>query len=98
MWMNSWKSSTAWKYDDRGPSEVLRFLLPLYRRDNGKFALHRIVGVGDTYTCMGDNQVDPEPGLRHEQMIAVISAFTRGDRVISVTDPGYRLKRRLRAK
>lgn len=73
------------------PEQLQKYDLPLYRRDNGKFVLHRIVDVGDTYTCMGDNQVDPEPGLRHEQMIAVVTAFTRGERVIPVTDPGYRL-------
>lgn len=73
------------------PERLQKYDLPLYRRDNGKFVLHRIVRVEDTYTCMGDNQVDPEPGLRHEQMIAVVTAFTRGDRVIPVSDPGYRL-------
>ena len=71
--------------------KLQKYELPLYRRDNGKFVLHRIVAVGETYTCMGDNQVDPEPGLRPDQMIAVVTAFTRGDRVIPVTDPGYRL-------
>ena len=71
--------------------QLKKYDLPLYRRDNGKFVLHRIVEVGETYTCMGDNQVDPEPGLRPDQMIAVVTAFTRGDREISVTSLGYRL-------
>ena len=71
--------------------KLRKYDLPLYRRDNGKFVLHRIVAVGETYTCMGDNQVAPEPGLRPDQMIAVVTAFTRGDRLIPVTDPGYRL-------
>lgn len=71
--------------------KLSKYDLPLYRRDNGKFVLHRIVEVGETYTCMGDNQVDPEPGLRPDQMIAVVTAFTRGDREIPVTSPGYRL-------
>lgn len=68
-----------------------KYDLPLYRRDDGKYVLHRIVEVGDTYTCMGDNQFVPEPGLRHDQMIAVVTSFTRGDRQISVAAPGYRL-------
>ena len=71
--------------------KLKKYDLPLYRRDNGKFVLHRIVEVGETYTCMGDNQVDPELGLRPDQMIAVVTAFTRGERVIPVTNVGYRL-------
>lgn len=73
------------------PDRLEKYDLPLYRRDDGKYILHRVVSAGDTYTCMGDNQFDPEPGLRHEQMIALVTAFTRGDREISVTDWRYRL-------
>lgn len=72
------------------PKRLEKYDLPLYRRDNGKYVLHRIIVAGDTYTCMGDNQVVPEPGLRQDQMIAVVTAFSRGDRVISVTDFWYR--------
>ena len=72
-----------------------RFDLPLYRRDSGKYVLHRIIAVGETYTCMGDNQFVPEPGLRHDQMIAVVTAFSRGRRTIPVTSAGYRLYCRL---
>ncbi len=68
-----------------------KYDLPLYQRENGKYVLHRIVEVGDTYTCAGDNQVEPERGLRHEQMIAVVTAFTRGKREHSVDELGYRL-------
>ena len=28
----------------------------LYRRGNGSFVLHRVVKIGNTYTCIGDNQ------------------------------------------
>ena len=70
--------------------KLKKYDLPLYRRDNGKYVLHRIVEAGEVYTCMGDNQVDPEPGLRQDQMIAVVTAFSRGDRQIPVTNPWYR--------
>lgn len=68
-----------------------KYDLPLYQRDNGQYVLHRIVAVGETYTCMGDNQLVPEKGLRQDQMIAVVSAFKRGEKRISVDDPAYRL-------
>lgn len=53
--------------------------------------LHRIIAVGETYTCMGDNQFDPEPGLQRDQMIALVTSFRRNGRDIPVTDPVYRL-------
>ena len=74
------------------PETLKKYDLPLYQRDNGQYVLHRIVEVkADTYTCMGDNQFQKEPGLRREQMIAVVSAFCRNGREYSVRDWRYRL-------
>ena len=73
------------------PERLEKYDLPLYRRDDGRYLLHRVVEAGQTYTCMGDNQFVPEPGLEHRQMIAVVTSFYRGSREIPVTDPGYRL-------
>lgn len=72
------------------PEKLKKYDLPLYQRDNGQYVLHRIVDVADSYTCIGDNQFDREFGLRHDQMIAVVSAFYRADRQYSVESPGYR--------
>ena len=69
--------------------KLRKYHIPLYQRDNGKYVLHRIIGAGDTYTCMGDNQRKPEPGIREDQLIAVVTAFYRGERKISVSHPGY---------
>ena len=72
------------------PPALKKYDLPLYRRDDGQFILHRIVRVeGDTYTCMGDNQHIPEPGVRRDQMVALVTGFYRGDRYHRVTEPGY---------
>ena len=73
------------------PKQLKKYDLPLYRRDNGKFVLHRIVKVDDTYTCIGDNQFQLEYGVRQDQVIAVVSAFCRGTREISVESFGYKL-------
>lgn len=49
----------------------------LYRRENGKYILHRVIAVTDSgYICSGDNQVDREP-VTQEQIIAVVVGFTR---------------------
>ena len=71
-----------------GPLE--KYDLPLYRRDNGQFMLHRIIKAGETYTCMGDNQFVPEPGIRQDQIIGVVTAFYREKRSYPVTDFRYR--------
>ncbi len=72
-----------------------KYDIPLYRRDNGAYILHRIVRAGETYTCIGDNQYILEPGVRHDQIIAVVTAFSRGDRQIPVTSLGYQVYVRL---
>lgn len=68
-----------------------KYDLPLYQRENGQYVLHRIVGVGDGYTCMGDNQFVPEPQIRQEQLIGVVTAFYRGEKLHSVTEWSHRL-------
>lgn len=73
------------------PEKLGKYDLPLYQRDDGKYILHRVIKAGDEYTCMGDNQFVPESGLRHDQMIALVTAFTRGEREHSVNESGYRL-------
>ena len=73
------------------PEKLKKYDLPLYQRDDGHFVLHRIVAAGDTYTCIGDNQFDYEPDVRPDQMIALVTAFTRGDREIPVSDLRYRI-------
>lgn len=71
------------------PERLQKYDLPLYQREDGKYVLHRIIQTGETYTCMGDNQFTPEPGLRHDQMIALVTAFTRGETEHSVREFSY---------
>lgn len=73
------------------PERLSRYDLPLYRRDNGAYVLHRIVEAGETYTCIGDHQFVYEPGIRRDQIIAVVTGFRRKGRDHTVTEPGYRL-------
>jgi len=77
------------------PGKLRKYDLPLYQRENGQYILHRVVKAGETYTCIGDNQFQYEEGVEHSQMIALVTAFTRGNREIPVTDPGYCLYCRL---
>ena len=71
------------------PEKLQKYDLPLYQRENGKYILHRIVEAGDTYTCIGDNQFVYEYGLTHDQMIALVTGFSRGEKEYSVGDWRY---------
>lgn len=71
------------------PEKLRKYDIPFYRRDDGKFILHRVVEVGETYTCIGDNQFELEEGVRHDQVIAVVSGFTRGEKEHRVSEWSY---------
>lgn len=73
------------------PEKLRKYDIPLYQRKNGGFVLHRIVKVGETYTCMGDNQLEKEPGLEHEQMIAVVTAFYRDGERHEISEWSYQI-------
>lgn len=74
----------------KGP--LKKYDLPLYRRKDGQFVLHRVVRVqGNSYTCIGDNQFVLEPGIEHDQVIAVVRSFTRKGKSWSATSPIYGL-------
>ena len=73
------------------PERLKKFDIPLYRREDGSFVLHRVVKVGDSYTCIGDHQFKAEPGIEHGQVMAVVTAFTRKGKTYSVSCAGYRL-------
>ena len=66
------------------PARLKKYDLPLYQRENGQYVLHRVVGVGQTYTCVGDNQFLVEKGVKPEQIIAVCVAVTRKGKKIPV--------------
>jgi hypothetical protein len=73
------------------PEKLKKYDLPLYQRGDGHFVLHRIVRVGETYSCIGDNQFELEHGLRHDQMIALVTAFYRNGKYHSVNELTYRI-------
>lgn len=56
--------------------------LVFYRRSSGQYVLHRIVAAGETYTLLGDRQVQPEPGIRGEQILAAAVAVRRNGKLL----------------
>lgn len=78
------------------PKKLKKYDLPLYRREDGSYVLHRVVRVGESYTCIGDNQVGLERGVTHEQVIGVVTAFIKDNKEHSVNEWRYRVYCRLR--
>lgn len=73
------------------PRKLRRGDLPLYRRTDGSYVLHRITAVdADVVTCCGDAQWTLECGILPENILAVTEAFDRGDgRWMSVDSVRY---------
>ncbi len=52
-----------------------RYDIPLYKRDNGRYVLHRILKVRDKdYVICGDNRYRPEYGITDRHIIGVLTA------------------------
>ena len=65
--------------------------LPLYRRKDGAFVLHRVVGFTENgnYIMCGDNQFLKEKGIAHNQIIGVVTEITRNSKTFSVESKKY---------
>lgn len=68
-----------------------RYDIPLYKRDDGKYILHRILKVrSEDYVLCGDNQWHRETGITDKHIIGVLQAVVRDGKTIPVTD--WRMK------
>lgn len=66
--------------------------IPLYRRKDGSFILHRVVGIKENgeYIMCGDNQFLLEYGITDKNIIGVVKTLIIDGREIDVeTDEGY---------
>ena len=62
--------------------KLKKYDVAFYQRRNGQYVLHRVVRVGKTYTCVGDNQFVFENGIEQDQIIGVCSLFVRKGKTI----------------
>ncbi len=62
------------------PEKIRKYDVILYKRDDGKFVLHRLVKTGEEFGFLGDNQYEIERGIKREQMIGKAVAFTRDEK------------------
>lgn len=68
----------------------------LYRRQGGKYVLHRIVRVlPDSYVMCGDNCWELEKGITDSQILGVLTAVIRNGEKLDVSAPAYRQRVKL---
>lgn len=70
--------------------ELRRYDLPLYKRPNGQYVLHRILRVKeDGYVICGDHCWQKEDPVPKEWILGVVTGFYRDNTYISVKNPLY---------
>ncbi len=69
------------------------FDIPLYRRKDGSFVLHRVIDFqrDGSYVLCGDNQFYKERGIKDSDVIAVVTAFYRKGKAYTTDAIFYRL-------
>lgn len=78
--------------DRKTQQRCQKFDVVLYRRQTGKYVLHRIVKVlPGSYTLCGDNCWQREPGITDEQILGVLTGVIRNGKKIDVQHWRYRL-------
>lgn len=69
------------------PPKLKKYDIPLCRRTDGSFVLHRVIGMNkDGYVLCGDNQTVPEYGISHGQVVALLRGFIRDGKRIECAD------------
>ena len=73
------------------PPRLKKYDLPLYRRKNGQFVMHRVVGIAKdgSYIMCGDNQCVREYGITDRNILAVADGYYHGGSYISCGDKDY---------
>lgn len=67
-------------------STVKKYDITFHKRQDGRYILHRVVGIHSdgTYRIAGDNEEKPEPPVKREQILGVVTEFTRWGKKYSV--------------
>ncbi len=74
------------------PKSLKKGDIPLYRRENGQYVLHRIVRVHkSTYDIIGDHQTEIERDVPKENVLCVVKEFTHKGKTYSCVQPCYRM-------
>lgn len=73
-------------------NKLKKYDIPFYKRENGKYILHRIVKIKNNELYIaGDNETIIEYPVKKEQVIGVVSGFYRNGIYFSVKNPLYKI-------
>lgn len=76
---------------EKPKGQLKRYDVPLYKRPDGKYVLHRILKVRkDGYVICGDNRYYREYCVPHSWVIGVMKGCYRGEKYIDCTDLKYK--------
>lgn len=76
----------------KGPERLHWLDIPLFKRPNGQYVMHRVMRVRrHDYVMCGDNQWRPEYGVKEEQILGVLTAVDRDGKTIYMNSPKMRI-------
>ena len=77
---------------DATDKPLKKYDIPMYRRDNGQYVLHRVIKVRkNDYVLCGDNRCIPEKGITDRHVLGVLTGIIRDGKELSLDTPEYRL-------
>lgn len=77
---------------ERPTGRLKKYDVPLFKRDNGRYVLHRILKVRENdYVICGDNCTNKEYGITDEHIIGVLTGVIRDGKILNMNDFSYKL-------
>ena len=82
---------------EKAKGRLKKYDIPLYKRPNGQYVLHRVVKVRENdYVILGDNCVSKEYGITDSQILGVLTSLVRNGKEVDFNSFGYKLYVRAR--
>lgn len=76
---------------ERPEGRLKKYDVPLYKRKNGQYVLHRILKVREKdYVICGDHCVKKEYGITDNEIIGVLTGVIRDGKTITMDNPRYK--------
>lgn len=76
---------------ERTKGRLKKYDVPLYKRKDGQYVLHRILKVREKdYIICGDHCVKREYGITDEQIIGVLTGVIRDGKTVDFNSLGYK--------
>ena len=77
---------------ERPNGRLKKYDVPLYKRDDGRYVLHRILKVRENdYVICGDNCTGKEYGITDKHIIGVLTGVIRDGKTVNMDDFSYKL-------